>query len=281
MEKISYVNGHYVPHAQASVHIEDRGYQFSDGIYEVIAIKNNRMIDGEPHLVRLARSLKEMDIHFTTTHAALKQIIRELMRRNGKKDGCLYLQITRGVAKRAHEFPKSARPSLVMTVSDLKFPGEALQQKGVAVITHPDIRWGRRDIKTISLLPNILAKQKATCANVREAWLVKDGNITEGSSSNSYIIDKNNKIITHPATNDILNGITRVTLLRLAKEAGIAVEERPFTVEEAKNAREAFLTSTTSTVLPVVKIDDTVLSDGTPQPITKQLSALYTAYMNL
>ena len=279
MQKISYVNGRYVPHAEASVHIEDRGYQFSDGIYEVMAIKNRHFIDGDLHFKRLIRSLKEMEIDFHVSQASLTQIILELMRRNGKKSGNLYLQVTRGVAKRLHDFPVGTPPSLVMTLADLKFPTAAQVAEGVAVITQPDIRWGRRDIKTISLLPNILAKQQAVRAKVRETWLTEDGHVTEGSSSNSYIVSKDGVIVTHPANQRILGGVTRDTVLRLAKEAGIKVEERPFTLAEAKKASEAFLTSTGSKVLPVVKIDDAVIGNGKPGQVTMKLVTLYDAHL--
>lgn len=279
MPKISYVNGQYVNHLYASVHIEDRGYQFSDGIYEVIAIENHTLIDGEGHLARLERSLRELCIPMPMPRAAMECIIRELLRRNRRRDGCIYIQVTRGVAKRDHPFPKQVEPSLVMTLSPPKKPSAALKKTGVEVISCPDIRWGRRDIKSISLLPNVLAKQKAVEAGVKEAWLVDEkGYVTEGASTNTYIV-KDNVIITHPANERILGGITRDTVLKLARQNGMKVEERPFTLEEAKSATEAFITSTTMAVMPVIKIDDKVIGNGHPRETAQTLMSLYEAYM--
>lgn len=280
MPKISYVNGKYTHHRDASVHIEDRGYQFADGIYEVIAIQNAVLIDGDKHFVRLARSLRELSIPAPMSIEAMGCIVRELMRRNHRRDGCIYIQVTRGVAKRDHAFPKHANASLVMTLSPPKNPSEALKQKGIEVITHPDIRWGRRDIKSIALLPNILAKQQAVAAGVKEAWLVDDkGYVTEGSSTNCYLV-KDHTIITHPANERILGGVTRDTVLQLARKHGLNVVERPFTLEEAKSANEAFITSTTQGVMPVVKIDETVIGNGHPRETAMQLMALYDGYVN-
>lgn len=280
MQKISYVNGSYVNHLEAAVHIEDRGYQFSDGIYEVIAIEHGVLIDGEPHLVRLERSLKELEIAMPMSRAAMKLVIKELLRRNHATQGCLYIQVTRGVAKRNHDFPKNVAPALVMTLSGPKTPSSKQREEGVHAITHPDIRWGRRDIKTISLLANILAKEQASRAKVREAWLYDEqGIITEGSSSNAYIVTKEGILVTHPANNRILGGITRSRILELAKDAGIKVEERAFNIAEIATAREAFITSTTAGVLPVVKIDDTVIGNGFPCEVTRKLAKLYENYV--
>lgn len=279
MQKISYVNGAYVPHHLAAVHIEDRGYQFSDGIYEVIAIENGHFIDGSPHLDRLERSLAALEISTPMSRRAMQVVIRELLRKNHSNHGCLYIQITRGVAKRNHEFPKSTPPAIVMTLSGPKTPSNKQRTEGVAAITYPDIRWGRRDIKSISLLPNILAKEQAARAHVREAWLHDtDGIITEGSSSNSYIVTQQGVIITHPANERILGGITRHTVLTLAKKKGFQIEERPFSIKEIEIAKEAFLTSTTSEVLPVVKIDNIIIGNGHPQEITQKLMQLYDSY---
>lgn len=279
MPRISYVNGRYINHLEASVHIEDRGYQFSDGVYEVIAIQNSHLIDGDKHFIRLERSLRELSIPAPMSHAAMNAIVKELLRRNYRKNGSIYIQVTRGVAKRDHAFPKHAHASLVMTLSPLKTLSASVRNQGIKVISHPDIRWGRRDIKSISLLPNILAKQQAVSAGVKEAWLVDEkGYVTEGSSTNCYII-KGQTIITHPLSERILPGITRDTVLSLAKQQGIKVEERPFTLEEAKSANEAFITSTTQGVMPVVKIDDSVIGNGHPHDTAQTLMSLYDDYV--
>lgn len=275
MPRISYVNGRYANHFEAFVHIEDRGYQFSDGVYEVIAIQNGVLIEGEGHFVRLERSLKELHIPMPMSRAAMLCIVRELLRRNHRKDGCIYIQVTRGVAKRDHAFPKHASASLVMTLSPPKTPSTALKQKGIEVISRPDIRWGRRDIKSISLLPNILAKQEAIKAGAKEAWLVDEkGFVTEGSSTNCYII-QDQTLVTHPANERILGGITRDVVLQLARKDGVKVDERPFTLEEAKQASEAFVTSTTLGIMPVVKIDEMVIGNGHPRDTAQKLMSLY------
>ncbi len=276
MAKISYVNGRYVNHLHASVHIEDRGYQFSDGIYEVIAFYNRRLLDERLHLVRLMRSLKELRIDVPMTERAMRIVMHELIARNDRDDGTLYMQISRGVAKRDHPFPKNTRPSFVMAVTGPKAPKEQETREGIKVITLPDERWARRDIKSISLLANILAKQEAAEAKVKEAWLYdEEGIISEGSASNSVIINSKNEIITHPADQHILGGITRHVVLELARKAGFKVIEKPFSVGEAKKAKETFMISTTSNILPVVQIDGNPIADGKPGKITLQLLALY------
>lgn len=281
MPKISYVNGRYITHNEASVHIEDRGYQFSDGIYEVMLVQNGVLVEGDRHFVRLARSLRELSIPAPMSRAAMECIVRELLRKNRRRDGLLYIQVTRGVAKRDHAFPKHAHASLVMTVSPPKFPGAALKKQGIEVITYPDIRWGRRDIKSISLLPNILAKQNAIKAGVKETWLVDEkGYVTEGSSTNCYIV-KDQTLVTHPANERILGGVTRDVVLQLARSNGVKVDERPFTVQEAKAATEAFITSTTLGVMPVVKIDDSVIGNGYPRDVTMKLMELYDDHVNV
>jgi D-alanine transaminase len=281
MARISYVNGRYLPHSEAMVHIEDRGYQFADGIYEVILVKNGVLINADKHFDRLKKSLAEISINSPYTTSSLKIIIHELLKQNYKFDGSIYLQITRGVAKRAHEFPNSnVKPSLVITLSPLRYSLEKLYEIGTKVITFPDLRWKRRDIKSIALLPNILAKQKAIENNAREAWLFdENSNITEGSSSTSYIV-KNNSIITHPLTQEILPGVTRTLVLNLAKTVNIKIEERIFSIDEAKSAEEAFLTSTTVGVIPIVKIDTSMIGKGKPGPITKKLIELYKNHIN-
>jgi len=279
MSRIAYVNGRYVPHARARVHVEDRGYQFADGVYEVIAVLKGRLIDLAPHLDRLARSLAELRIAAPMGRAALAHVLGEVARRNrlGAR-GMLYLQVTRGVAPRDHAFPAAARPSLVVTARRLPRPNPALIEKGVGVITLPDIRWGRCDIKTVSLLANILGKQAAVDAGAFEAWLVDAaGTVTEGSSSNAWIVDAAGVLRTRQTDRAILPGITRLSLIDLAGELGVPVAEGPFTPAEAGTAREAFLTSTTATVIPVVSIDETPIGDGRPGPITRRLRAAYLA----
>ncbi len=278
--RIAYVNGRYIEHSQASVHIEDRGYQFSDGIYEYIAFYNGVLLDGDLHFKRLERSLKEMEIAPPVSAAAMRIIANELIERNGRDDGGLYVQVTRGVAARNHLFPKNVRPALVMTVCGAKTPKAQEFEDGVKVITHIDNRWGRRDIKSISLLANIIAKQESSRQKVREAILVeKDGTVNEGSASNIFIVDKVGSLVTHPADHDILGGITRDVLIKLAHKAGIAVDERKFDIAEAKGANEAFITSTSINVLPVVKIDDRLVGKGKVGEVTLKLQQLYNAHI--
>ena len=281
MGRIAYVNGQYVPHADAAVHIEDRGYQFSDGVYEVIAIFKGKLIDEEGHLDRLERSLRELEIEAPMSRKALSRVMRETIRRNRVAEGTIYLQITRGVAPRDHAFPDAAvAPSLVMTVSqkDLK---ALLTAAPVSVITVPDQRWARRDIKTVSLLANCLGKQKAREAGVYEALQVDPaGFITEGTSSNAWIVTKGGELVTRAADQAILNGITRIAVLEIAHQHGVTFVERPFTVDEVKAAREAFVTSTTSFVKPVVKIDDSPIADGAMGPLTAKLREFYTAHLD-
>jgi D-alanine transaminase len=279
MSRFSYVNGRYEHHSEALVHIEDRGYQFSDGIYEYIAFYNGIMLDGALHFARLERSLREMEIEMPMSSASMLMVARELVERNRRMDGGLYIQITRGVARRDHGFPKHVKPSLVMTVCAPKVPKPHEAQGGVRVITHADIRWGRRDIKSVSLLANILAKQEAAEVQAREAWLVEGDIITEGSASNAYIVNAGGELVTHPACEKILSGVTRDVLLHLARGAGIAVVERAFTVQELYAAAEAFLTSTSANVLPVTKVDDKIIGSHKPGPVTLRLVALYTQHI--
>lgn len=277
MPKISYVNGRYLPHAQAAVHIEDRGYQFSDGVYEFIAFYNGRLLDGDLHIDRMERSLKELRIPMPVTRRAFEMIMAELMEKNGKENGSVYIQVTRGSAKRDHPFPKNPpKPSLVLVINGPKpwKPEEA--QEGVSVITAPDLRWQRRDIKSVSLLANILARQQSVEANTREAWLFeKDNTVTEGSYSNAYIVNAKGEVITRQADHSILGGITREVVLKIARKNGIKVAERPFTVKEALAAKEAFLTSTSGNVLPIVRIDGRKIGTGKPGEVTRRLQALY------
>jgi len=280
MPREAYVNGRYLPHTQAAVHIEDRGYQFADGVYEVVTVCKRALVDEEPHLDRLERSLAELRIAMPMGRAAMKLIARELIRRNGLTDGIVYLQVTRGVAPRDHKFPARARPALVMTTRQTKPHSQALLSEGAKVISVPDIRWARCDIKSVSLLPNVLAKQQAAEAGAYEAWQVgKDGMVTEGSSTNAWIVTGEGKVVTRAAGQAILNGITRLSLIKLIEAEGYALEERSFSLEEAKAAREAFITSSTSFVLPVTRIDDTPVGNGHPGLLTGKLRQLYIDYM--
>jgi len=280
MADIAYVNGRYVNRRDALTHIEDRGYQFSDGIYEYIAFYNRTFLDAGPHLARLARSLKEIGIAEPMSMRALNMVMRELLARNDREHGGLYLQVTRGVARRDHVFPKDAKPVLTMTVCAAKLPKLHEIQDGVQVITAPDQRWHRRDIKSVSLLANILAKQEASKKKAREAWLIDNGNeISEGAVSNAYIVTKSGELVTHHANEQILGGITRDVVLKLAKKAGIKVAERAFNTVEMKAAAEAFITSTSANVLPVVGIDGKPVGSGKVGEVTRKLQELYDAHV--
>jgi D-alanine transaminase len=278
MARISYVNGRFLPHASASVHVEDRGYQFADGVYEVMAIRGGAPANEALHFARLERSLGALRIAAPMSSRALGLVVRELVRRNRLSDGIVYLQVTRGVAPRDHRFPDHVRPSLVLTARRARPPSPEAVDEGVAVIAIPDIRWGRCDVKAIALLPNALGKQQAWEAGAFEAWQIDDaGMVTEGTSTNAWIVTDAGEVVTHPADHAILDGVTRVRLIEIARAAGITVTQRPFSLEEAKAAPEAFLTSTTAAVLPVVQIDDSLVGGGSPGPVTRRLRDLYLA----
>lgn len=282
MSRVAYVNGQYVPHAKAGVHIDDRGYQFADGVYEVIALIKGQFLDEEGHLDRLERSLRELRIEAPMGRRALSHVMRETVRRNNITSGIVYVQITRGVARRDHPFPADTAPAVVMTARRIKGPSPQAVEDGIGVITTKDIRWERRDIKSISLLPNILAKQQARESKAYEAWLVGDGNVVnEGSSTNAWIVTKEGVLVTHPADHAVLNGITRLGVLAAAKKLGVKIEERTFTVEEARSAKEAFLTSTTSHLLSVVSIDGKPVGNGHPGEVTIKLRQAYFAHFGL
>jgi D-alanine transaminase len=279
MSRIAYVNGRYVPHRAARIHIEDRGFQFADAVYEVIAVTGGALVDEAPHLKRLGRSLGELRIAWPMSEAALKAVMREVVRRNGVRDGIIYLQVGRGAAPRDFAFPKGTRPSVVMTARRHKGPHPRLVEEGVGVITIPDIRWARPDIKAVALLPNTLGKQQAKEAGAYEAWQVdRDGKVTEGTSSNAWIITGTGEVVTRQADTSILNGITRLSLISLLDSEGLRLVERAFTVAEAKAAREAFLTSTTNFVLSVVRIDDTPIGNGHPGSVVRRLREAYESY---
>ena len=279
MSRIAYVAGQYLSHRQAAVHIEDRGFQFADGVYEVIAVNGGRLVDEAPHLTRLHRSLAELRIAPPIGDAALKIVIREIVRRNGVNTGIVYLQITRGAAPREHAFPKAAKPTLVVTARRSRPPDPRLGRDGIAVITIPDIRWQRCDIKSVALVANVLGKQAARERGAYEAWLVdRIGQVTEGTSTNAWIVTADDTVVTRAADTAILNGVTRLAILDIIRREGYRLVERPFTVAEAKAAREAFLTSTTADLLPVVRIDDSPVGEGRPGPLGEKLRAAYFAH---
>jgi D-alanine transaminase len=276
MSRIAYVAGQYLPHRQAAVHIEDRGYQFGDGVYEVIAVLGGHLVDEERHLARLNRSLTELRINPPMNDSALKIVIREVIRRNGVNTGIVYLQVTRGVAPREHAFPKATKPVLVVTSRRSRPPDPRLGRDGIAVITIPDIRWQRCDIKSVALVANVLGKQQAREASAYEAWQVdREGQVTEGTSTNAWIVTADDSVITRAADHAILNGVTRAAILDIIQREGYRLVERPFTVAEARAAREAFLTSTTADLLPVVRIDGAPVADGKPGPLSRKLREAY------
>ena len=276
MSRIAYVNGRYVPLRDAKVNVEDRGYQFADGVYEVCEVRGGRLIDERRHLDRLGRSLAELRIRMPIARAALGVVMREVVARNRLRYGLVYVQITRGVARRDHAFPvPEPEPSLVVTARRLDLArNERAAAKGIAVVSVPDNRWGRVDIKTVGLLPNVLARQTAIDAGARDAFFVDaEGMVTEASSANVWIVTAAGKLVTRHADHAILRGITRNVVLEVLKAKGVTVEERPFTLDEAYAACEVFITSATQVVLPVVRIDGRPIGDGKPGPIATALRA--------
>jgi D-alanine transaminase len=274
MSRIAYVNGRYLPFRDAVVHVEDRGYQLADGVYEVCEVRAGRLIDERRHIERLKRSLNEIRIRMPMSAAALGVILREVIARNRIGYGIVYVQISRGVARRDHAFPApQVEPSLVVTARALNFArNAALAEKGIAVISVPDNRWGRVDIKTVGLLPNVLARQAAIEQGARDAWFVdKDGAVTEAASANAWIVTQAGKLITRHADHAILRGITRTVLFDAIRAQNLAVEERVFTLEEAYAAGEAFITSASQIVLPVVRIDGRPIGNGKPGPVATAL----------
>lgn len=278
MGRIAYVNGRFVPHGEAVVHIEDRGYQLADAVYEVWALFDGRLADAEGHFARLERSLSELSIPMPMSRRALTLVLKEAVRRNRVREGLVYLQVSRGVAPRDHAFPAGeVRPSVVITVKAVdRAASEARAAKGVSVVTTPENRWGRCDIKTVGLLPNALAKQKAREAGAAEAWFVDElGFVTEGASSNAWIVDGDGRLRTRDTNANILRGVTRLTLLDVIREEGLQVDERPFTPDEAVAAREAFITGAGTLVLPVVAVDGRPVGKGEPGPVATRLRRLY------
>jgi D-alanine transaminase len=281
MSRIAYVNGRYLPMRGAVVHIEDRGYQFGDGVYEVCEVREGRLIDERRHLARLWRSLEALRMRAPMSAKALGVVLREVIARNRVRYGIVYLQVSRGVARRDHAFPApGVAPGLVVTARLLnRARNEALAAAGIAVISVPDNRWGRVDIKTIGLLPNVLARQAAIEQGARDAWFVdQDGAVTEAASANAWIVTPAGAVVTRPADHGILRGITRTVLFEVVKARGLVVEERPFTLQEAYAAREAFVTAASQIVLPVVRIDGHVIGDGKPGPIATALRREFHRY---
>lgn len=279
MSRIAYIDGCYQPLNEPAVMIEDRGYQFADGVYEVCAIRNGVLLDEAEHLDRLDYSLSELNIPAPMSRPALQAVMRETIRRNRFQNGLLYMQISRGVAPRDHAYGDALAPVLVMTVRPIDTARrDAIIQNGIHVISVADQRWARCDIKSISLLPNVLARQSARNAKVQEAWQLDDsGMVTEGAATNAWIVDAQGCLRTRPAANDILNGIVRQVLIKLAKEQGLSYREEAFSLEEAKAAQECFSTASTMTVFPVVSIDGDIIADGRPGPVASALAAAYDA----
>lgn len=274
MPRTAYVNGRYLRHANASVHVEDRGYQFADGVYEVCEVARGHVMDMRRHLDRLDRSLRELSMAWPMGRTALEFVLAEVVRRNRVRNGLVYLQVTRGVAPRDHVFPKpGTRPSIVVTAK--RTDPEASTRKadaGLRVITVPENRWERVDIKTIGLLPNVLARQKAKEAGAQEAWFVDpDGMVKEGAATNAWIVTADGVLVTRPADSGILRGVTRTTLFEVAASLGLGIEERAFSVEEAKRSREAFITAASTVVMPVVEIDDSPVANGHPGSVALSL----------
>ncbi len=273
MPRIAYVNGRYVPHRDAAIHIEDRGYQFADGVYEVCEVARGNLMDVTRHLDRLDRSLRELRIDWPMHRSALVMVMREVVTRNGVSNGLVYVQVTRGVASRDFVFPENTVPAVVVTAKKVD-PALAARraETGIKVITLPENRWDRVDIKSVGLLPNVLAKQAAKEAGAQEAWFVDaDGNVKEGGSSNAWIITKDGCLVTRPAEHGILRGITRTTLFEVAAKLGLRIEERGFSVAEAKAAREAFISSATTIAMPVVEVDGSPIANGHPGSVVQSL----------
>jgi D-alanine transaminase len=276
MSRIAYVNGRYLPLRDAMVHVEDRGFQFADSVYEVCEVRRGHLVDETRHLARLDRSLSELGLRWPMSRPALGVILREVVHRNRVKDGLVYLQVTRGAAPRNFILPPAGHPQTLVVIARSLDPGQGAERAaaGVAVATVPDNRWERVDIKTTALLPNVLAKSKARAAGAFEAWFIdRDGFVTEGASTNAWIVTRDGLIVTRPAERGILRGVTRSVVMDLAAREGLTVTERAFTVEEALVAAEAFITAASTIVMPVVRIDERPVGDGRPGRIATRLRA--------
>ena len=275
MSRIVYVNGQFVPESEAQVSVFDRGFLFGDGVYEVSSVLDRGLVDNAAHLVRLERSLGELGMDSPAGPEEIVRAQKELIARNDLDEGVVYLQITRGPADRDFAYPAEPKPTLVMFTQAKALVDNPLAARGISIITVPEVRWQRRDIKTVGLLAASMAKQAALDAGADDAWMVEDGFVTEGSSNNAYIVTGGGVVVTRHLGNEILQGITRASVLRLSREHQIAVEERPFSVDEAKRAAEAFITSASSFVIPVVGIDGETIGDGRPGLMTSRLREIY------
>ena len=274
MTHYAYVNNKIVNFKNAKVHVEDRGLQFADSVYEVIAVLNNNLIDLNFHLKRLKFSLKELQIKYKFTRSSLNKIFLKLIKKNKTSNGIIYLQVTRGVQYREHKYEKNLSPTLIIYTRDKKFNLPGNKFKGVNTITYEDLRWKRRDIKTVNLLPNIIAANMAKKKKAYEAILIQNGKVTEGTSSNIWIIKKN-KLITHPANSNILKGVTRTSLLKIINKTSLKLVQQSFTYRELLNADEVFLTSSGSFITPILKIDKTKINNGKIGNITLKLAEMY------
>jgi D-alanine transaminase len=277
MSRIVYVNGSYVPEEEACVSVFDRGFLMADAVYEVTSVLDGRLCDYAGHMARLKRSLGELDMPMPTDEAALLAIHRELVERNALREGVVYLQVSRGVAERDFAWPEGMVPGLVLFTQEKALVDTPAAREGISVVTTDDLRWARRDIKTTQLLYPSLAKMHAKAAGADDAWMVEDGQVTEGTSNNAHIVTRDGVLVTRQLSTDILHGITRASVLKLAEEAQIRIEERPFTVEEAQAAAEAFVTAASIFVCPVVRIDGVALGEGRPGPMTRRLREIYVA----
>ncbi|WP_417798673.1 D-amino-acid transaminase [Terasakiella pusilla] len=276
MSRTVYVNGAYVPEEDAKISVFDRGFLFADGVYEVCSVLQGKLLETEGHVTRLHRSLDELDIAAPCSDEELLGAMEKLVADNGVDEGLVYLQVTRGAADRDFAYPKDAKPSLVMFTQKKNLLNDPVAEKGVAVITLPDLRWARRDIKTVGLLYPCMAKMEAKAKGAQDAWLLDDdGFVTEGTSNNAYIVTADDKIVTRQLSNSILHGITRRSILAIAQELGMVVEERPFTPAEAYAAKEAFTTSASSFAMPVISIDENIIASGKPGEVTKKLRDKY------
>lgn len=275
MSRIVYVNGDFLPEEDAKISVFDRGFLFGDGVYEVTAVLAGKLIDNQAHMARLRRSLGELKLSCPVPLEEIPAIQREMVERNGLEEGHVYFQVTRGAADRDFGFPADASPSLVMFTQAYSYLEDPANETGITVVTVPDIRWGRRDIKTVMLLGASLAKQEAKDRGADDAWLTEGGFVTEGTSNNAFIVTADGHIVTRQLNQDILHGTTRKAVLRLAQEEGLVITERPFTPEEAYEATEAFITSATNWATPVVDIDGHAIGEGKPGPISRKLRGLY------
>jgi D-alanine transaminase len=275
MSRTVYVNGSYVLEEEAKVSVFDRAFLFGDGVYEVTAVLSGRLVDFEPHLARLDRSLDEIALAAPLSHAALLALHLELVRRNGLDEGLVYLEITRGSAERDFAHPDRPSPNVVAFTQNRPLIANPYAETGVKVVTIPDMRWKRRDIKSTSMLAQTMGKQEAKLRGAYEGWMVEDGMVTEGTSSSAFILDAKGVIRTQPLGRHILPGVTRRSILRLAALEGVALEERPFSVAEALDAREAFMTAASAFVLPIIEIDGVPIGDGRPGPMANRFRALY------